>query len=118
MTKYTIVGGINIFFGIIQLLASVSQLYLNVQLSKLYAEFNVNAGANLVVAKIGLSALFIFALVNLYLGAKGMSQGKQKEVYLKRGTVAVIASLALSVFIVLFLIVTVILPIYNLNQQF
>ena len=118
MTKYKLVGFINIFFGVIQLLASASQLYLNIQLGKLYSDFNVNAGANLIVAKIGLVLLFAFALVNLYLGFKGVTKNTQKEVYFKRGTIAAIASLVLSVFAVGFLIVTIILPIYSLNQQF
>ena len=118
MTKSKLVGGINIFFGVIQLLASVSQLFLNAQLSKLYSEFNVNAGANLVVAKVGVLALIIFALVNLYLGVKNISQTKQKDPYLKSGIIAAIVSLLVSAAAVIFLIVTIILPIYSLNQQF
>ncbi len=118
MTKYKVVGLINIFFGVIQILASVSQLYLNAQLGKLYAEFNVNAGSNLMVAKIGVIALLAFALYNLYLGMKNLSQSKQKDQYLKRGIVAAIVSLVISALAVIFLIVTIILPIYSLNQQF
>lgn len=118
MTKSKVVGGINIFFGIIQVLASVSQLFLNVQLGKLYSEFNVNAGANLMVAKVGVFALFIFALVNLFLGVKNFSQTKQKDQYLKSGIIAAIISLLVSAAAVIFLIVTIILPIYSLNQQF
>ncbi len=118
MTKYKVVGLINIFFGVIQLLASASQLYLNIQLGNLYREFNVQAGTNLIVAKIGLALLLALALINLYLGATGLSQSKQKEVYLKRGIISAITSLAISVFVIIFLIVTIILPIYSLNQQF
>lgn len=118
MTKYKVVGLINIFFGVIQLLASASQLYLNIQLGNLYKEFNVQAGTNLIVAKVGLAMLFALALVNFYLGVKGLSQSKLKEVYFKRGIISAITSLAISVFVVIFLIVTIILPIYSLNQQF
>lgn len=119
MTKYKIVGIINLFFGISLFLMSIFFL-LSVfpKLSQMYADFNVSSQLNLMSGYIVVLLIFIIAIMNLFLGAKGLTVSKEKEKYFKYGIISIVTTFFLMGILVAILNFSIISPVYNLTPQF
>jgi hypothetical protein len=119
MIKYKIVGIIDLFFGISQLLISIIfPLSIFPKLSQIYADFNVNSQLNLTSGYIVVLLIFIIAITNILLGVKGFTMSKEKEKYFKYGIISAVATFFLTGILVAILSFGVMSPIYNLTSQF
>jgi len=118
MTKYNIVGIINLIFGLLQLGISIMPLYMVSRIGQLYSDLNVKASQNLTFGYIGIICMLLISLVNIILGFKGLSKSKEKEKNLKYGLITAIASIPLMALLGGLLVIGIIMPIYSLNQQF
>jgi hypothetical protein len=119
MTKYKIVGIIDLFFGIPQFLISIIfPLSVFPKLSQMYADFNVNSQLNLTSGYVVALLIFIIAITNIFLGIKGLTISKEKEKYFKYGIISAVATFFLTGILVAILNFSIISPIYNLTSQF
>ena len=119
MTKYKIVGIVDLFFGIPQLLISiVFPLSVFPKLSQMYSDFNVNSQLNLTSGYIVVMLILIIAITNLFLGVKGFTETKEKDKYFKYGIISAVATFFLTGILVAILNFSIISPIYNLTSQF
>lgn len=119
MTKYKIVGIIDLFFGISQFLISIIfPLSVFPELSKMYADFNVNSQLNFTSGYIVVMFILIIAVTNLFLGVKGFTKTNEKDKYFRYGIISVVVTFFLTGILVAILNFSIISPIYNLTSQF
>lgn len=119
MTKYKIVGILNFLLGIPLLLTSlIFAIFTIPRLSQLYKDMNVNISGNITRSYILVLIVLTFAITNLFLGIKGFSNTKKKDIYYKYGFIAVVITFLLSGFIVAIMTLSAIYTIYNVTSQF
>ncbi len=119
MTKYKIVGIIDLILGILQLLFSiVIPLSVFSTLRQLYYAINTHYQMNLMNVYVIVTLILLMAALNLFLGAKGLTGSKEKERYFKYGIISAVTTLFLTGILGSILIFSIISPIYNLTSQF
>jgi uncharacterized membrane protein YidH (DUF202 family) len=119
MSKYKIVGLINIYFGILLLLASaVFLMTVFPQLRMLYTDLNAGQ-PNLAVGYAVVVLASSVAVANIYLGAKSqmMSKDKDKEKYFKNGQILAIATIVLLIVLAVIMTSSTLSPIYGLTNN-
>jgi len=117
MTKYKIVGIIDLILGILQLLFSiVIPLSVFSTLRQLYYAINTHYQMNLMNVYVIVTLILLMAALNLFLGAKGLTGSKEKERYFKYGIISAVATLFLTGILGSILISSIISPIYNLGS--
>jgi len=117
MTKYKIVGIINLLLGIFQLLLMFPLIVIP-KLNSLYADFNMNGQPNFTGSYLVTVVAFLLMAINLFLSRKGFSNVKDKDKYFKVGIIVAVVTFILSGFLTLILTVSILSPIYNLSTQF
>ncbi|OIO15500.1 hypothetical protein COV53_04035 [Candidatus Gottesmanbacteria bacterium CG11_big_fil_rev_8_21_14_0_20_37_11] len=119
MSKYKIVGIINLFLGIPILLLALSFFILIIpKLSQLYSEFHASSQVSITSSYAVTIILLLTASANIFLGIKGISISQKKDKYFKYGLLLVIVTFLFSGFFIGILNLSVLLPIYNLTKQF
>ena len=118
MTKYKIVGMLNFLMGIPILLLSLSfSIFIIPKLSQLYLEFNTNNSGNIILSYIIVLVLLIIAIANIFLGIKGFSNTQKKEIYFKYSLIMALVTFIFGGVLVGLMILSVILPVYNLSSS-
>lgn len=114
MTKYNIVGIINIFLGIPQLLmAVIFPLSVFPKHVSLYSDFYLNATPDFTSGYVAASIMLLIAITNLFLGAKGFTEKKEKNKYFKLGIVSAITTFFVTGILVVILNISIIPPLYT-----
>lgn len=118
MTKYKIVGFFNILFGLIYFFVPLIYLLLVVpKLAEIYKDFSVKPDFLIVYLTGGFS--IILGLLSLLLGFKLFSsEAKNKQKYFTIALILLLLVWILGGIITSFLVLSVLLPIYNLTSQF
>ena len=119
MSKYKIVGLINLLFGLLQLFLPI-MLWVSVipKLTEIYSNFQVNNQPNLTLLFGALILLFIFGLTNIILGVMGFKKIKEKEKIFQYGIMVAVVTFFLMGALVSFLVSSIISHLYNITSQF
>jgi len=88
MTKYKIVGIVNLLAGIFQLFISFSHsLTIFPQLSSLYSDIKLSVQPSLIGGYIVITIMVLIATINLLLGFKGLTNTTEQDKYFKKGII-------------------------------
>ena len=118
MNKYKIVGSINIFFGLVQILGSIIiPLFVMNKLTRMYETFEVNlktpSGMYVV-----LGIIFVVGIINIFVGIKAFNSKKGNNKVYTTSMVVAIFSIIITPILAGVLVTLVITPIYSLMNQF
>ncbi|OGG01704.1 hypothetical protein A2W14_03755 [Candidatus Gottesmanbacteria bacterium RBG_16_37_8] len=118
MAKYKIIGAVNFFLGIFEIVYPLIVILFTIpRLTELYAEFQAK-GPNLIPTYIILSIVMLMGVGNFILGVKLFSKSENKEKFFKIAIILIIASFLLGGVITKIASLSVIMPIYNLTSEF
>jgi len=118
MTKYKIVGIVNLFLGALEIICPLFALIFTIpRITALYSEFNAE-GPSLVPTYLVLGILILMGIGNLFFGFNLISKSEKKDKYFKYALILIIASFLLGGVFSSIASLSVILPIYNLTSQF
>lgn len=118
MTKYKIVGILNLFLGILETIYPLFAFMFTIpRLTELYSEFGAE-GPSFGITYLTLSIIILMGIGNLFFGIKLFSKTENKDKYFKYALILVIASFLLGGVFTSFASLSVIMPIYNLTSQF
>lgn len=118
MTRYTIIGILDLLFGIPLVLQSLAMSIFTIpKLLALYSDSGIDIATISIRTYISLIIIAILGTINLFFGFKLFSS-PTKEKYFKFGLASALISFALFGVLVGSLVLSVILPIYQLTTSF
>lgn len=119
MTKYKIVGAINLLLGGLQIIYPLFTLLFTLpRLTELYSEFNAE-GPSLTITYFTLGSVIFVGFANLFLGFKLFLKAEEiAKKYFKYGLASVIISFLLMGIFPSIASLSIVLPIYNLTSPF
>lgn len=118
MTKYKIVGILNLFLGVLEVVYPLFALIFTLpKLTRLYSDFGAEM-PSFTPTYLILGIVVLIGVGNLFFGFNLISKSGKKDKYFKYALILVIASLLLGGVFYSITSLSVILPIYNLTSQF
>jgi hypothetical protein len=118
MTKYKIVGILNISLGVLETIYAAFALIITLpKLNELYFELGAKRPSYTSTYLI-LGFILIIGLVNLFLGLKLFTKSEKREAYFIYALISLIASFFLGGIFSGIFTLSIIVPIYSLISQF
>jgi len=117
MTKYKIVGILNLFLGALEVIYPLFALIFTIpRLTMLYSEFGAEM-PSFISTYLILGFVILVGAGNLFFGFNLVSKSEKKDKYFKYGLILLITSFLLGGVLFSIVSLSVILPIYNLTSQ-
>jgi membrane protein implicated in regulation of membrane protease activity len=118
MNKYKVMGLINLIFGIMLLIISpIFPSFIIPGLGEMYEGMEIDLQLPLIGVYVATALIFVSAIINLFVGIKGITKNNNKDKYFNYGIIAALISFFLPGVLAVILNFSVIYPIYNITSQ-